>query len=189
MICQLFSRQASSSFCFGHFWDSFGQLTLNVRSIASIGERHFIVVKRKNKHDYRLEEVLSLKLQVWSPFHVVCQYVALTSKLVPPGGLLLSRLHRPWSGVTSNSIASLARSELMKFGVYMFIFGPHTTRGAFCIVLVNSIANLLRVHNKPFCPCLALQNQIVLNEFLLSIGFPSQAQSRQQQEDEVVNEY
>ena len=33
---------------------------------------------------------------------------------------------------------------------------------ALCIVLV------LRVHNKPFCPCAALQNQIVLNEFLHS---------------------
>ena len=31
-----------------------------------------------------------------------------------------------------------------------------------CIVLV------LRVHNKPFCPCLAFQNQIVVNEFLHS---------------------
>ena len=37
-----------------------------------------------------------------------------------------------------------------------------------CIVLVLSIANLLRVHSKPFCPCLALQNQIVLNGFLHS---------------------
>ena len=106
-------------------------LARTVRSIASIGERHFIVVKRKNKHDYRFEEVLSLKLQVWSPFHVLCQYVALTSKLVPPGGPLLVTLHRPWSGLTSNSIANLTRSELAKFGVDMSIFGPHSTRGAF----------------------------------------------------------
>ena len=65
----------------------------------------------------------------------------------------------------------------------------HGTDSLLCIVLVLSIANLLRVHNKPFCPCLALQNQIVLNEFLHSNRFPWQVQSRQQQEDEVVNEH
>ena len=38
-----------------------------------------------------------------------------------------------------------------------------------CIVrLLDHIVLVLRVHNKPFYPCLALQNQIVLNEYLHS---------------------
>ena len=93
-----------------------------VRSIDSIGERHFIVAQRKNKHNYRFEEVLSSKLQVWSLFHLLCQYVALTSKLVPRGGPLLLTKHRPWSGLTSDSIASLRGSQLTKFGVDMSAF-------------------------------------------------------------------
>ena len=102
-----------------------------VRSIDSIGERHFIVAQRKNKHNYRFEEVLSSKLQVWSLFHLLCQYVALTSKLVPRGGPLLLTKHRPWSGLTSDSIASLRGSQLTKFGVDMSVFGLQSTSGAF----------------------------------------------------------
>ena len=51
--------------------------------------------------------------------------------MVPLGGPLLVTLHRPWSGLTCNSIASLTRSELTKFGVDMSVFGPHSMRGAF----------------------------------------------------------
>ena len=62
-------------------------------------------------------------------------------------------------------------------------FSPEEAEWSRCIVLV------LKVRIKPFCPCLALQNQMVLNEFPHSYRFPWQAQSRQQQEDEVVNKH
>ena len=101
------------------------------RDLSSIWERRFIVVRRKNQRNFRWEEVLVLRDTNYSPWHVLQQYVSLTSKQVPPGGPLLVTLKRPFTGLTSNTIASLVRPELKRFGVPVDVFGPHTTRGAF----------------------------------------------------------
>ena len=66
------------------------------RQISSIGEHRFVVVRRKNKPDYRWEEILVLRLDAWSPWHALCTYVGLTAPLAAPSSALLIALHRPY---------------------------------------------------------------------------------------------
>ena len=112
-------------------------LSRTKRQVSSIGERRFVVVQRKNKPDYRWEEILVLHLHAWSPWHALCTYVELTAPLVAPGSALLIALHRPYLPLTGDTIGSLTRRELQRLGVDTSVFGPHTTRGAFveCFVV------------------------------------------------------
>ena len=101
-------------------------LSRTKRQVASIGDRHFVVVQRQNKPDYQWEEVLNPSLDMWSPWHALCTYVQLTSSFVPAGGFLLVALSYPYNPLSSDTIASLTRKELKRFGVDTFcVWSPH----------------------------------------------------------------
>ena len=87
------------------------------RDVSSIGDRNWVVVRRKNQWDFRWEEVPSLQDHAWSPWHILCLCVSLTSKQVAPGGPLLITLHRSFAALTSNAIEGLTRRELQRSSV------------------------------------------------------------------------
>jgi len=100
------------------------------RTISFIGDRPFILVRRKGWSTHRWEEIISLPLQPSiSPWHLLRHYVHLTQHHAPPGSQLFLSLHKPFTPLTSDRIASLTKSLLQELGVAP-IWGPHSTRGA-----------------------------------------------------------
>ena len=65
-----------------------------------------------------------------SPYHLLKRYVSLTALLVPAGSLLLRRLKPPFSPLSANTVGSITKNILRKFGVSTEVWGPHSTRGA-----------------------------------------------------------
>ena len=95
--------------------------------VFSIGDRHWVVLRRKNHRDVCWEEALSLQVNAWCP--CLCLYVSLTSKQVASGGPFLITWHMPFTALTSNTIVGLTSRELQYLAAMTSVFGPHTTRG------------------------------------------------------------
>ena len=101
------------------FWGLFRSVDLSRvrRDLSSVDERQFVAVKRKNQRHYRFEEVLVLKDDSFSPWHILQLYVTLTAHQVPPGGPSLITLKRPFTALTFNTTRSLTRGALAKLGL------------------------------------------------------------------------
>jgi hypothetical protein len=87
----------------------------------------YVSTRRKGAAQPAFEQVISLPTP---PRHLLQRYVDLTSHQAQPGSPLLRALNRPFSPLKANSIGSITKRLLEKFGVPVSIFGPHSTRGA-----------------------------------------------------------
>ena len=65
-----------------------------------------------------------------SPLHLVQRHVQLASLQSKPGGPVFLSLNPPFQPLSANSIGRITRQLLLRLGVPMAIFGPHSTRGA-----------------------------------------------------------
>jgi hypothetical protein len=101
------------------------------RTVSTVGTSHFVLIQRKGWKQHKWERIISLPhLQGISPWHLLLQYVAITSHLMLPGGPLILALHTPFRPLTSNSIASLTKKLLQSYGINSSIWTAHSTRGA-----------------------------------------------------------
>ena len=65
-----------------------------------------------------------------SPVHLIKCHVKLTAHLVPAGSELLRQVTPPYRALVANTIGSITKKLLAKFGVSTSVWGPHSTRGA-----------------------------------------------------------
>ena len=91
----------------------------------------YVKVKRKGQKFPKWERMVALKdCPQISPFHLLQAYVAATANYVQPGGPVLISLRPPYRPLKADSVASITRRGLQKFGVDPHVWGPHSTRGA-----------------------------------------------------------
>ena len=111
-------------------------LARTLRKISFVGDKAYIMVKRKGWQTYKWEQVISLpQAPAVSPFHLLKQYVALTAQHGTPGGPLLLSLSAPFRPLSANTINSLTKSLLLQHGIPMGVYGAHSTRGAGWLII------------------------------------------------------
>ena len=101
------------------------------RCQSQVGDVLYVLTQRKNQKRPQWEAVVKLEHSPSvSPAHLLKRYVAMTAHLVPAGSLLLRPLVPPFSPLVANTVGSITKIILYKFGVSTQFWGPHSTRGA-----------------------------------------------------------
>ena len=98
------------------------------RTLSFYDEKLWILIQRKGAHRPSWEEMMSLPEPLISPKDLLLHYVTLTCSCAP-GTALLRHLRHPFAPLRANTIGSITKTMLQKFGIPN-IFGPHSTRGA-----------------------------------------------------------
>jgi hypothetical protein len=100
------------------------------RTLSMVDNKVFIFLRRKGWVSPKWEQILKFdEIPSLSPFHVMKAYVEKTAKFAPPGGPLLWSLDGK-KPLTSNTVNSLTKHFLKKFGVPVDHWKAHSTRGA-----------------------------------------------------------
>ena len=100
-----------------------------LRTVSVFEGRPFILIRRKGWTLYRWEEVPQVPhCPRVCPWTVLQKYVALTS-FVKEGSPLFVSLNSPFTALNANSLGSLTKKVMQKFGIPPE-WGPHSTRGA-----------------------------------------------------------
>ena len=101
-----------------------------LRTISVFEDRPFLLVRRKGWTMYRWEEIPQVpERPEICPWTVLRRYVAATALLVPKGSPLFISVVPPYKALSANTLGSLTKKILHKFGVAPE-WGPHSTRGA-----------------------------------------------------------
>ena len=101
------------------------------RVVSMVNGRPFMLVQRKGWKSKRWEQIISLPLcPQLSPWHLIKAYVSMTKAQASPGGYLLLSLAAPWKPLTANTVNSITKQLLKKYGVNTAFWGAHSTRGA-----------------------------------------------------------
>ena len=101
------------------------------RCQSQVGNVLYVLTQRKNQKRPQWEAVVNVPaVHSVSPMHLLKRYVAMTAHLVPAGSLLLRQLVPPFSPLAANTLGSITKKILAKFGVATDFWGPHSTRGA-----------------------------------------------------------
>jgi hypothetical protein len=91
----------------------------------------FIKLKRKGQKVAKWERMVSLpETPQISPFHLLKAYVALTRHQGKLGGPVLLSLIPPFKPITADTVGSITKKVLERFGISTKIWGAHSTRGA-----------------------------------------------------------
>ena len=91
----------------------------------------FMLIRRKGWKVPKWEQIISIpEAPSISPWHLIQKYVELTSVDVPPGSPLLVSLKRPFKPLSANTVGSLTKEILSKYGIPTQVWGAHSTRGA-----------------------------------------------------------
>jgi len=99
--------------------------------VSIIDNTPFIKKKRKGQRNFKWERVVCIPdCPQLSPFHLIKMYVHMTRTQEEPAGALLLSLKHPFRRIKSDTIGSLTKQFLEKFGMSSKIWGPHSTRGA-----------------------------------------------------------
>ena len=101
------------------------------RCQSQVGSQLFILTQRKGQRGPQWEAVVSTPAcPAISPTHLINRYVHLTAHLVPAGSELLRQVAPPYKPLVANTVGSITKRLLAKFGVSTTVWGPHSTRGA-----------------------------------------------------------
>ena len=101
-----------------------------LRTVSLFEKRPFILIRRKGWTMYRWEEIPQVpECPAVCPWTVLQKYVTLTAGQAPAGGPLFVALQPPFKPLTANSLGSLTKKIMCKFGIPPE-WGPHSTRGA-----------------------------------------------------------
>ena len=102
-----------------------------LRSVSLVGGQPFIKIRRKGHNSFRWERMVHIPdFPDLSPWSLMVRYVAMTASQGTPGGPLLLSLSRPWTPLSSNSVAPLTKEMLSSFGIPVQFWGAHSTRAA-----------------------------------------------------------
>jgi hypothetical protein len=89
-----------------------------LRFCSTVGEKFFILIKRKGWKIHKWEEVPNIpSCPLISPKHLLEAYVAKTAHMGKPGGPVLLALAPPHQPLTANCINSLTKKYLVSQGV------------------------------------------------------------------------
>jgi hypothetical protein len=101
-----------------------------LRTVSVYNDRPFVLVRRKGWTMYRWEELITVPdFPSVCPWTVLQAYVAATSPFAQGGSPLFVALVAPFAPLSANSLGSLTKRILQKYGVPPE-WGPHSTRGA-----------------------------------------------------------
>ena len=106
-------------------------LERTLRTISQVGDTFYVLCRRKGAKAFAWEPVIDNGLpEGVNPLKLLKHYVRMTRHCGSPGGPLLLALVAPFGPIKANTIGSITKRLLEKFGVATGVWGPHSTRGA-----------------------------------------------------------
>ena len=101
------------------------------RCQSSVGKQFYVLTQRKNQKKPQWEALIAIPDHpAICPVTLMKHYVQMTAHQVPSGSILLRQLKPPYAPLSNNTVGSITRNILTKFGVPTSFWGPHSTRGA-----------------------------------------------------------
>ena len=100
------------------------------RKISFIDGKPFIWVQRKGWPIPRWEQVVRVSNPLICPWTLLQQYVSLTHAQTAPGEPVFRHLKMPFLDLKSDSIGSITKKLLGKYGIHNSWWSAHSTRGA-----------------------------------------------------------
>jgi hypothetical protein len=106
-------------------------LARTYRCQSQVGNTVFVLTQRKNQKKPQWEALIKVPgSPSICPVTLMNKYVAMTASHVPSGSLLLRQLKPPYAPLSNNTVGSITKKVLSKFGIDTSFWGPHSTRGA-----------------------------------------------------------
>jgi hypothetical protein len=106
-------------------------LARTYRCQSQVGNTVYVLTQRKNQKKPHWEALIKVPgAPSICPVTLMNHYVAMTASHVPSGSLLLRQLKPPYAPLSNNTVGSITKKSLIKFGIDTSFWGPHSTRGA-----------------------------------------------------------